>query len=173
MAEEVEATGVSASVATVDARDAEGTAAAVAGMGLGGPIRILVYNAMLSAGSLATASIADLRAASEVNLHTPVRVAQAVLPQLVAGGGSVLLTGGGLALQPVGDLGVLSAGKAALRAAAFALAQEMEPRGVRVRTVTVAGRIRPGTPLDPDRIAEVFWEAHVGRDSAVEVVLTG
>lgn len=173
MAEEVERLGVTASTAAVDASDAEALAGRGADLARGRPIRILAYNAMMSAGSLGCASIADLRMASEVNLHSPVRAVQAVLPQLESAGGSVLLTGGGLALQPVGALGVLSAGKSALRAAAHALAEELGPRGVKVRTVTIAGRIQPGTDLDPDRVAAVFWAAHVSTGGPVEIVLGG
>lgn len=171
LAAEVEANGVAASVAVVDTSDAEALAAAVIELGRAAPVRILAYNAMLSPGALSRVSIEDLRSASEVNFHSPVRAVQAALGQLEVTRGTVLITGGGLALQPAGALGVLSAGKAALRAAAYALADELEPRGVRVRTVTVAGRIEPGTDLDPDRIAAVFWEAHLSAGGPVEVVL--
>lgn len=171
LAEEVEAAGVTASVVAADAADGPRLTAALLDVVGSGPVRILAYNAMLSAGSLGGVSVDDLRASSEVNLHAPVLAVQALRSQLRAAGGSVLLTGGGVALQPMGSLGVLSAGKAAIRAAAYALAAELEPEGVKVRTVTVAGRIQPGTRLDPDRVAEVFWVAHETSGGPVEVVL--
>lgn len=171
LAEEVEAAGVTASVVAADASDGPRLTAALLEVVGSGPVRILAYNAMLSAGSLGGVSAEDLRASSEVNLHAPVLAVQALRSRLRAAGGSVLLTGGGVALQPMGSLGVLSAGKAALRAAAYALAAELEPEGVKVRTVTVAGRIQPGTRLDPDRVADVFWAAHATSGGPVEVVL--
>ena len=66
-------------------------------------------------------------------------------------------TGGGVALSPTGEYGVLALGKAAMRAAGFALAQELAPRGVTLRMLTIKGFIRPGGRFDPDRIAEAFW----------------
>lgn len=173
LAEEVEDSGVTATVVVGDASDGRQLAARLGDVAKLGQVRLLAYNAMYTAGGLGGVSAEDLRTASEVNLHAPVLAVGALLPSLRAAGGSVLITGGGLSLQPVASLGVLSAGKAALRAAAYALAGELEPQGVKVRTVTVAGRIQPGTELDPERIAEVFWNAHMSPDGPVEVVLGG
>lgn len=173
LAEEVETSSVTATVVVGDASDGQQLAARLGDVASLGRIQILAYNAMHSAGGLGGVSVEDLRTASEVNLHAPVLAVAALLPSLRAARGSVLITGGGLSLQPVPSLGVLSAGKAALRAAAYALAGELEPQGVKVRTVTVAGRIQPGTELDPERIAEVFWTAHMSPDGPVEVVLGG
>ena len=78
---------------------------------------------------------------------------QAALPGLVATGGRVAWTGGGVALSPSGEYGVLALGKAAMRAAGFALAQELAPLGVTLRMLTIKGFIRPGGRFDPDRIA--------------------
>ncbi len=89
--------------------------------------------------------------------------AQAVYPDMKArGGGSLLFTGGGLALHPEYGAGVasLSAGKAALRNLTFALAKELEPDDVHVGTVTIAGTVAEGTPFDPALIAERFWALH-------------
>jgi short-subunit dehydrogenase len=169
---EVAALGGPVSTHVVDAADPEAVRRAVSGVSQQGRITVLAYNAMRSAGGLAEAATAALREASDVNLHSPVAAVQAALDDLALTSGTVMLTGGGLALQPVGSLGVLSAGKAALRAAAFALADELAPRGVKVRTVTVAGRIEPGGSLDPDRIAEVFWQGHLDPSAPVETVLS-
>lgn len=104
--------------------------------------------------------------------------AQAVVPAMrAAGGGTLIFTGGGLALKPSMGTEVpsLAAGKAALRAFAHALAGELAPQGVRVATVTVAGTIAPGTAFDPDRIADTFFEVYAkpGEHGAVEVKFTG
>ena len=79
-----------------------------------------------------------------------------------AGRGTLLFTGGGLALYPEYGAGVssLAAGKAGLRAFAFALAKELAPEGIHVATVTIAGTVKPGTAFDPDRIAEEYWALH-------------
>ena len=89
--------------------------------------------------------------------------AQAVYPHMRAGGrGTLLFTGGRLALHPEYGAGVssLTAGKAGLRAFVFALAKELAPEGLHVATVTIAGTVKPGTAFDPDRIAEQYWALH-------------
>jgi short-subunit dehydrogenase len=77
-----------------------------------------------------------------------------------AGGGTVLFTGGGLALAPQAGLGVASlvAGKSALRGLALVLHEELKPQGIHVGLVTIAGMVAPGTAFDPDRIAEAYWD---------------
>ncbi len=74
--------------------------------------------------------------------------------------GTVLFTGCGLALNPYKDYASLGIGKAGIRSLAFSRAQELEPDGIHVATVTVAGSVRPGTPFDPDRIAAHYWRLH-------------
>lgn len=89
--------------------------------------------------------------------------AQAVAPAMEgAGGGSILVTGGGLALAPHygGAVPALAAGKAAVRALVHAAAPEFAARGIHLGTVTIAGQVAPGGSFDPDRIAEVFAALH-------------
>jgi hypothetical protein len=54
----------------------------------------------------------------------------------------------------------LSLGKAGVRALTNLLALEYGPSSVHVATVTVCGPVAPGTPFDPDRIAEYYWRLH-------------
>jgi hypothetical protein len=35
---------------------------------------------------------------------------------------------------------------------------DLEPDGIRVATLTIAGQIVAGTSFDPERIAECYWE---------------
>lgn len=89
--------------------------------------------------------------------------AQHVYPDMKqAQAGTMLFTGGGLALYPEYGATVpsLTAGKSALRGLCFAMAKELEPDGIHVGTVTIAGTVAPGTAFDPDLIAERFWELH-------------
>jgi len=62
----------------------------------------------------------------------------------------------------------VSVGKAALRALALNLAEEFRETSVRVSTVTIYGRIQANSPFDPDRIADVFWDAHSGATAQAE-----
>jgi hypothetical protein len=38
------------------------------------------------------------------------------------------------------------------------LGADLEPDGIRVATLTIAGQIVAGTSFDPERIAERYWE---------------
>ena len=38
------------------------------------------------------------------------------------------------------------------------LGADLEPDGIRVATLTIAGQIAAGTSFDPERIAERYWE---------------
>ncbi len=70
-----------------------------------------------------------------------------------AGFGTILVTGGGFADHPIPALATVSLGKAALRSAATMLGADLEPDGIRVATLTIAGKIVAGTSFDPERIA--------------------
>lgn len=101
---------------------------------------------------------------------------QAVLPGMQARGrGTLLFTGGGLALRPEFGAGVasLTAGKSALRGLVHAMAPELTEAGLRVAMVTIAGTVAPGTAFDPDRIAEFYWRGHAGSLPKLEAIFDG
>lgn len=101
---------------------------------------------------------------------------QTVAPAMAAGGGgSILLTGGGLALMPQYGSAVpaLTAVKSALRGFVQASAPDFAARGLRLGTVTIAGQVATGGPFDPDRIAEAFWAMHATETAVVERVFDG
>lgn len=157
VADEVRALGRTVREELLDASDLDAVAAAVRGAGDWRAISLLHHNASMSAGGLLEADPDTLRASVGVNALAAVVAVQAALPGLVATGGRVTWTGGGVALSPSGEYGILALGKAALRAAGFALAQELAPHGIQLRMLTIKGFIRPGGRFDPDRIAEAFW----------------
>jgi short-subunit dehydrogenase len=131
------------------------------GTDLGAP-DVLVYNAN-SSGAVGAAALEPetLEQDFRVNVSGALAASQAVLPGMIAAGrGTVLFTGGGLALHPSAQYASLSIGKAGLRSLALCLAQELEGRGVHVATVTVAGSVQPGTAFDPDKIAAHYWRLH-------------
>lgn len=100
---------------------------------------------------------ADLRANAEGFLLS----IQAVLPAMrAAGRGSVLLTGGGIALKPTATGASLGVGKAAQRSLLVSLARELEGTGIRAATLTICGFIQPGTAFDPEGLAQQMWELH-------------
>lgn len=95
--------------------------------------------------------------------------ARAAAPDMIArGGGSILFTGGGLALNPQYGARVLSlvAGKAGLRGLGLALFEALKPANVHVAQVTIAGAVAAGTAFDPDLIAEAYWTLHAQERAA-------
>lgn len=74
--------------------------------------------------------------------------------------GAILVTGGGLALQPYIDYLPLSMDKAALRAMVQALVPVLKGKGIYIGTVQVTGRIGSNEHFSPKAIAEKFWELY-------------
>ncbi len=103
----------------------------------------------------------DLLARWETNVLGGMRAAVLLGGKMAAHtGGTILFTGG--MPKPSPRLTSLSLGKAALRALAEMLGQELGPKGVHVATVTVSGGpVAPGGPWDPDEIAEHYWRLHL------------
>lgn len=136
---------------------------------------ILVYNAAaLRAGSPQGLKFDALVQDFRVNAAGALACAQEVLPHMKANRrGTLLFTGGGLALDPHPSYTSLAIGKSAVRTVALCLAKEVEPLGVRVATVTICGLVKAGTQYDPDQIAERYWELHCQKpgEGPVEVVI--
>ena len=78
--------------------------------------------------------------------------------------GAILITGGGLALQPYAGYLPLSMDKAALRAMVHALTPVLEEKGVYIGTVQVTGTIGSNDFYAPKTIAEEFWTLYSGRE---------
>ena len=137
------------------------------------PIDALVYNAAAFGGPLLATAEEEVRLATEVNLYSLLSATKAALPHMVSGRSALLVTGGGFALYPSSDYGVLSVGKAMIRSAALLLAQELKSEGIRVATVTIGGTVAPATAFAPDLIAKKYIEAFENRDGDVETIFTG
>ena len=129
-----------------------------------GPVEVLVYNAYRASYALpSTVRPENVVDDFRVNVVGALAAAQAVLPGMRRRGrGTVLFTGGGLALDPTGwlDACSLAIGKAGLRSLALTLNKELAPAGVHVGTVTIAGMIQPGTAFAPEKIVEAYWEMY-------------
>jgi short-subunit dehydrogenase len=128
-----------------------------------GAVDVLVYNAaVLKRGSPFDIGVERLVREFRVNVGGALVCAQQVVPAMKAKKrGTILLTGGGLALDPWPAMASLAIGKAGLRNLALSLHKELKESGVRVATVTVDGLVKAGAgALDPAAIAEVFWSLH-------------
>jgi NAD(P)-dependent dehydrogenase (short-subunit alcohol dehydrogenase family) len=168
--------GAGITLARADAGDPTSLAKA-----LPGNAAVLVYNAYaatMAASGPSSLTPEDLVADFAVNVAGALAAARAVLPGMrAAGRGTILFTGGGLALDPTGWLPAasLALGKAALRSLAQTLHAELAPHTIHAGTVTVAGTVAAATAFDPDRIADAFWDMHADPPGAfrAELVFRG
>ena len=95
-----------------------------------------------------------------VNIGGALAAIQAVAPGMIKqGSGSILLTGGGFALEPSPDFISLSIGKAGIRALAQGLFEDFKSIGIHVATVTVAANVTPSS-THATAIAAHFWALH-------------
>jgi len=80
--------------------------------------------------------------------------------------GTILFTGATASLRGAARFANLAVGKFGLRALAQSMARELGPRGIHVAHVVIDGRIAPSGAgnrddrLQPDAIAEVYWQLH-------------
>lgn len=161
----------------VDAEDFDALTEAVRAVDADlGPVDVLIYNAYSATPALPSQIPLDaLMTDFRVNVGGALAAVRAVLPMMQARGrGTILLTGGGLALDPTGwpAASSLAIGKAGIRNLTQSLHKEMEGTALRIGTVTVTGQIQSGTHLAPERIAERFWDLHAMVGPApVEVIL--
>jgi short-subunit dehydrogenase len=127
---------------------------------------VLVYNAGANTINNPSAlSRNDLSNDFNVNVGGALISSQQVIPGMIKRKkGTILFTGGMLALNPVSSRASASISKAGLRNLTFTMADELSPHGIHVGTVTIGGVVKPGTFFDPDLIAESYWELFTKRD---------
>jgi short-subunit dehydrogenase len=157
------AEGRTARAYAVDAADPEGLEAGLtrAAGELGAP-EVLVYNAAAMAPDTPTKLDArEFAHVLAVNVTGAAVAAQTVLPLLREGRGSLLFTGGGLALDPSPEYTSLSVSKASLRAYVQALHKQQQGSKVHVTTVTVGGAIGGGNSrFAPAELAATYLSLH-------------
>jgi short-subunit dehydrogenase len=157
--------------ATAEAGDIGSLRKALAGLQAElGDANVLVYNAAgMTYRPLADVSAEQFAADVAVSVVGAFTAAQQVLPAMRAKrSGTVLLTGGGFAFEPMPVMASLGVGKAAIRNLAFSLHADLKDSGVHAATVTICGTVAPGTAFDPDRIADAYWKLHAQPAGAFE-----
>ena len=169
-ASKLRAEGIEATTVQVDAVDARSVANVVTSVGP--DLEVLHYNGGVlhfdAAGTLRARSLADetvdtLVSDTKVNVSSALAAIHAAVPTLTAQRrGTILLTGGGLGVQPSADFLTLSVGKAGIRSMALALFPALQERGIHIATVTVAKLVGPDSRAAAE-VAAAFWELHSQR----------
>ena len=161
LADGLRAQGHTVEARAVDAADPDGVAALVADVEAAfGGLDVLHFNAASMRNQTLEQQPRDtFNADLAVNIGGALAAAQAAAPGMTArGAGSILLTGGGFALQPHPAYLSLSIGKAGVRALAHGIAEPLRAKGVHVATVTVAGFVDDARHAEA--VAERFWALH-------------
>jgi short-subunit dehydrogenase len=141
-------TGAAIGTLEADAGDSEGLRARMAELCRGEDAPgVIIHKAVIGApDQLLTATVAHLQPAYAVDVIGAIVVAQVAAPAMKAAGfGTLIVTGGGFADDPIPALATISLGKAVLRSAATMLGADLAPDGIRVATLTIAGQIASGT----------------------------
>jgi NAD(P)-dependent dehydrogenase (short-subunit alcohol dehydrogenase family) len=95
------------------------------------------------------------------NVAGALAAVQRITPGMrAAGGGTILFSSAGVGVEPEPNWASYGASKAALRNLAFSIGGELGSDSIHVAVITIAGRIVPGTNLDPDRLAAEYWRLH-------------
>jgi NAD(P)-dependent dehydrogenase (short-subunit alcohol dehydrogenase family) len=131
---------------------------------------IVVYNASARArGPVTDLDPADVARAISVSAFGGFLVTQQAARHMVArGSGTILLTGASASVKGYPNSSAFAMGKFALRGLASSMARELSPKGVHVAHFVIDGGIRsanrpmpndnPDSLLDPDAIAETYWQ---------------
>ncbi|HEY0185458.1 MAG TPA: SDR family NAD(P)-dependent oxidoreductase [Rhodopila sp.] len=131
---------------------------------------IVVYNASARArGPVTDLDPADVARAISVSAFGGFLVVQQAARHMVArGSGVILLTGASASVKGYPNSSSFAMGKFALRGLASSMARELSPKGVHVAHFVIDGGIRsaarpdpnesPDSTLDPDAIAETYWQ---------------
>ncbi len=162
LANQLKAKGFKAEVRTVDTSQPAQVAALISDVEQQfGGIDVLHYNAAaMRQATLAEQPAETFNTDLAVNVGGALAAVQAVERGMAnRGSGTVLLTGGGFAMQPHPEYLSLSIGKAGIRALAQGLFESFKEKGVHVATVTVAGFVDAGSK-EADAVAEHFWQLH-------------
>jgi short-subunit dehydrogenase len=124
-------------------------------------LEVLHYNtAVVRAQTLQEQSLSSIAEDLEVDITSAlVAVRQAGAAMAPRRRGSILLTGGILAVKPVSNVLTLSVGKAALRSAVEALFPDFAAQGVHIAVLTIGTGIAPGSK-SADAVGDAFWRLH-------------
>ncbi|NIE63068.1 SDR family NAD(P)-dependent oxidoreductase [Burkholderia sp. Ax-1719] len=114
---------------------------------------------------LSSQDVSALTSEMSVNLVNAMVAIKTAQEALTPHGGTILLTGGGLGIEPSADFINISIAKAGLRAAAKALFEPLRDVNIHMATVTVCTFVSPDTDKSQE-IGDAFWALHAQESPA-------
>jgi NAD(P)-dependent dehydrogenase (short-subunit alcohol dehydrogenase family) len=152
------AKGVTVHTLPVDATDPVALRAAMAkGDELTGGLSVVHFNAaVVRIQDLFSMTDAEVTDDLAINVAAGLHTIRAAVGLFGDRGGTILVTGGGIATVPNPNAVSLGVGKVAMRHAVQALFEPLAGRGIRLATATVRERILPGSP-ESTGVADLIW----------------
>lgn len=170
LATELQSKGIDTESAAADAGNAAQLSEALQRLEPASGFDVVLYNAaVVKAKDILEETSETLTRDFEINAAGALNALQATYNGLKANKGALLLTGGGLAVQPSAEYGTLSVGKAGLRSLSLQLHERLKQDDIYVGLLTVAGFINPESEThSPELLADLFWKLYQER-SQVEL----
>jgi NAD(P)-dependent dehydrogenase (short-subunit alcohol dehydrogenase family) len=161
------AKGITASSVQLDATDPDALRAA---MGSASDLSVVHFNAaVVRQQDLFNMTDAEVTDDLAINVAGGLHTIRAAVDRFGTGGGTILITGGGLGVTPHASYASLGVGKAALRNIVQALAEPLAERNIRIATATVATLVGPGSP-EAVGVADTLWDLATNPAAAWEAV---
>lgn len=150
--------GVNAHGLVIDATDPEVVRAGLRTADrLSGGLSAVLYNAAkVRQQDLFSMTDAEIDSDLAVNVTGGLHVIRAAAGLFEGRAGTILVTGGGLALAPHADWASLGLGKAALRNVVQGLVPALAERNIRIRMATVATLVAPAS-AEASGVADTLW----------------
>lgn len=161
--------GVDAHGLVIDATDPEAVRAGLRTADrLSGGLSAVLYNAAkVRQQDLFSMSDAEIDSDLAVNVTGGLHVIRAAAGLFEGRRGTILVTGGGLALAPHADWASLGLGKAALRNVVQGLVPALAERNIRIAMATVATLVAPAS-AEAAGVADALWSLAADRDAGWE-----
>lgn len=123
---------------------------------------VVIYNAAIVApDNVLDAELEYLVAAYNVDAFGAISAAQVFTPAMRgARAGTYIVSGGYAWVNPHPGYATIALGKAGVRTAVALMHPELKADGVHAVSTRISGAIVPGTALDPDLIADIYWDLH-------------
>jgi short-subunit dehydrogenase len=152
-------TGVNATALELDASNLK--AIAEFAEKYGSSADVVHFNAAgMSSPVLQDTNVESLEKDLRVNITSPLVTIKGFTSHMAKKGkGTILITGGALAMYPSADYLTVSIGKAGIRAMTEALFPQLAKGGIHIATVTVAKSVSPGSSAAQE-VADEFWNLH-------------